>query len=119
MPRLNLMMCMKLIVRPISMILIVATLLLAGCGELDLAMGPLLSTVSFSGAQITPNADGDNDVVEIQYSLRRPAAVSIYFDDSAGERYYFREARRRAPGDYSVFWGGVVDQPQLLSLIHI
>lgn len=115
MPRLNLMMCMKLIVRPISMILIMATLLLAGCGELDLTLGPLLSTVSFSGAQITPNADGDNDVVEIQYSLRRPAAVSIYFDDAAGARYYFREARRRAPGDYSVFWGGVVDQPQLMT----
>ncbi len=115
MPRLNLMMLMKMLVRPISITLIAASLLLTGCGELDLAMGPLLNTVSFSGAQITPNADGDNDVVEIQYSLRRPADVSIYFDDAAGERYYFREARRRAPGDYSVFWGGVVDQPQLMA----
>ena len=67
MPRLNLMMLMKMLVRPISITLIAAGLLLAGCGELDLAMGPLLNTVSFSGAQITPNADGDNDVVEVQY----------------------------------------------------
>ena len=94
--------------------LLAAALLLAGCGELDLAVGPLLHTVSFSGDQITPNADGDNDVVEIRYSLRRPADVSIYFDDAAGNRYFFREARRRAPGDYSVLWGGVVDQPQVM-----
>jgi hypothetical protein len=37
--------------------LLAAALLLAGCGELDLAVGPLLHTVSFSGDQITPNAD--------------------------------------------------------------
>jgi len=105
---------MKKFFHPTTAFLLAAALLLAGCGELDLAVGPLLYDVSFSGAQITPNADGDNDVVEIKYSLRRPADVSIYFADAAGARYYFREARRRAPGDYSVLWGGVVDQPQLL-----
>ena len=72
------------------------SLLLAACGELDLAAGPLLHDVTFATEEITPNADGDNDVVEIRYSLRRPAAVSIYFDDSNGARYYFRTARRRA-----------------------
>lgn len=91
-------------------------LLLAGCGELALDAGPLLHDVSFSSTTITPNADGEDDATEIRYSLRRAADVSIYFDDAAGGRHYFREARRRAPGVYSVLWGGVVDEPQTVDL---
>lgn len=83
--------------------------LLSGCGQLDLAVGPLLHNVLVSPDFITPNADGNQDVTEIHYSLRRAAQVSIYFDNEAGERHYFREARRRSAGDYSVFWGGAVD----------
>ena len=95
-----------------SICLGVAVLLLAGCGELAWTAGPLLADASFSSALITPNADGDNDATEIRYSLRRPANVSISFADEAGQIYYFREARRRAAGDYSVLWGGVVDKPE-------
>ncbi|HXF60937.1 MAG TPA: hypothetical protein VNK95_04930 [Caldilineaceae bacterium] len=84
--------------------------LLAGCGQLDLGMGPLLYDVQVTPDFITPNADGNQDVTEIQYSLRRTADVSIYFENPAGERFYFRQARRRSPGHYSVFWGGVVDE---------
>ncbi len=93
----------------------IAVLLLAGCGELAWTAGPLLYDASFSSASITPNADGDNDATEIRYSLRRPAQVSISFVDAAGKTYYFREARRRAAGDYSVLWGGVVDQPETVA----
>jgi hypothetical protein len=89
---------------------------LAACGELQFSGGPLLYDVAFSADQITPNADGETDVTEIRYSLRRPASVSIYFEDEAGERHYFREARRRSPGDYSVLWGGVVDEPETVDL---
>lgn len=90
------------------------SILLAACGELQFAVGPLLYDAAFSTDRITPNADGDTDVTEIRYSLRRPASVSIYFEDEAGERHYFRDARRRSPGDYSVLWGGVVDEPQMV-----
>lgn len=86
--------------------------MLAGCGQLDLNAGPLLYDVAVAPDFITPNADGNADVTEIRYSLRRSAEVSIYFEDENGERFYFRRAQRRSPGDYSVFWGGVVDQPQ-------
>lgn len=81
----------------------------AACGQLDFAAGPPLYNVQVSPDFITPNADGNQDVTEIQYSLRRPAEVSIFFENEAGERFYFRKMRRRPPGDYRVFWGGVVD----------
>ena len=87
-------------------------LLGAACGQLDPAIGPLLHNVQVVPDFISPNADGDQDVTEIQYSLRRAATVSIYFENDAGDRYYFRRERRRSPGDYSVFWGGAVDDPR-------
>jgi hypothetical protein len=88
--------------------------LLGGCGQLEFSSGPLLHDVSFSKAVITPNADGADDATEIKYSLRRPANVTISFTDAQGERFYFRDDRRRAEGDYSVLWGGVVDEPRTL-----
>jgi hypothetical protein len=88
----------------------------AGCGQLDFTLGPLLSDVTVSKAAISPNADGVDDATEITYTLRRPADVSIYFENAAGERFYFRDNRRRAPGEYSVLWGGVVDQPETVDL---
>jgi len=87
-------------------------LLLAGCGELDFGTGPLLYDVSVAPNSITPNADGDEDVAEIKYSLRRTAEVSIYLENEAEERFYFREQRRRSVGDYAVYWGGVINQVQ-------
>ena len=92
--------------------MLVTLLTLAGCGQLDLAFGPSIYDARVAPDGISPNADGDQDVAEIRYSLRRPAHVSIYFEDSAGERFYFRKERRRSPGDYSVLWGGAVDQPR-------
>lgn len=90
-------------------LLLVCLLTLAGCGQLDPAFGPLLYNVSVAPDAISPNADGNQDVTEISYSLRRVAAVSIYFEDEAGERHFFRRERRRSSGSYNVQWGGVVD----------
>ncbi|MCB9160880.1 MAG: hypothetical protein H6644_13695 [Caldilineaceae bacterium] len=47
----------------------------------------LLYDVQVTPTLISPNADGDTDVTDIFYSLRRPATVSIYFDDAAGNRF--------------------------------
>jgi hypothetical protein len=68
----------------------------------------LLSGARFEMAQISPNADGVDDVVTIRYSLSRPARVSIYLESDAGQRYYFRQDERRSSGDYSVLFSGVV-----------
>jgi hypothetical protein len=93
-----------------------ALALLAGCGRLDLSFGPLLQNVSVAPEHITPNADGDTDATEIRYSLSRSADVSIYFENQEEERFYFRRDRRRSPGDYSVYWGGVVDEPEIVDV---
>jgi hypothetical protein len=95
-------------------LVLISTVLLAGCGQLELAVGPLLYDVRMTPDVISPNADGSQDVTEIFYSLRRTATVSIFFDNAAGERFYFRRDRRRSAGDYTVQWGGVVDKPKLV-----
>jgi hypothetical protein len=71
--------------------------------------GPPLVAAGILAPTLTPNADGDGDVTQIAYSLRRPATVSIYFVDQAGSRFYFRQEKPRAAGDYAVDFRGVVD----------
>lgn len=93
----------------------VALLLLSACGQLDLAWGPLLYDVAVAPDAITPNADGNQDVTQISYSLRRSADVSIYFTNEAGEHFYFRQERRRSPGNYRVLWGGATDESRTVA----
>jgi hypothetical protein len=69
----------------------------------------LLRDAAFEKTQITPNADGLDDITPIRYSLARTADVSIYLEDEMGTRYYFREQQRRTEGDYIVEFSGVVD----------
>ncbi|PIE81017.1 MAG: hypothetical protein CSA11_06045 [Chloroflexi bacterium] len=69
----------------------------------------LLRNVTVQHEQITPNADGDSDVTRIQYELSRNAVVSIYFENEAGDRFYFRQDKDRGAGDYEVLFSGVVD----------
>jgi hypothetical protein len=91
----------------LAAVLLGATLALTACGE-----KPLLSRVSFSVDRITPNADGDTDVLKITYDLSRSAEVSIYFEDEEGNRYTFRDHVPHAPSveePYQVYFAGVVD----------
>lgn len=69
----------------------------------------LLRNVVFQKRTITPNADGDEDISRIQYELSRNAAVSIYFENEAGDRFYFRRDKPRGAGEYEVLFSGVVD----------
>jgi hypothetical protein len=73
----------------------------------------LLSNVKVAPVVISPNADGKDDVTHIKYQVGRSADVSIYFVDAAGGRRYFRNAQRRSPGKYDVYWGGVINDPQV------
>jgi hypothetical protein len=86
---------------------LVLALILSACGD-----KPLLSQVSFSTERITPNADGDTDVLIITYHLDRSAEVSIYFEGQDGNRYYFRDHVHNAPSvekPYQVYFAGVVN----------
>ena len=95
---------------------VLALLLLAGCGRLNVGFGPLLRDVTVAPDHISPNADGNTDATEIRYTLSRSAFISIFFENEDGERYYFRQNRRRSPGSYSVLWGGVMDEPRIQQL---
>lgn len=69
----------------------------------------LLRQVSLGHQQISPNADGNQDATPIHYELSDNALVSIYFEDAAGSRFYFRQDQPRGAGDYDVLFSGVVD----------
>lgn len=69
----------------------------------------LLRNVEFSKIQISPNADGIDDLVTIRYTLARPASISIYLENDAQERYYFRDSQPRIAGEYEVLFSGIVD----------
>jgi hypothetical protein len=71
--------------------------------------GSLLRDVVFDHGVITPNADGADDITRIHYYLARNANVSIYFENEAGERFYFRQDKERGAGQYEVLFSGVVD----------
>jgi len=88
--------------------LVVLSVLAAGC-----ISRPLLYDVKVAPDVISPNADGRDDVTRIEYKLRRSADLSIYFLDAEGEKHYFREDKRRSSGQYSVYFGGVVEGQML------
>jgi hypothetical protein len=69
----------------------------------------LLRNVSVGHEVITPNADGSDDATTIAYEISRNAIVSIYFENEAGERFYFRQDRPRGSGDYQVLFSGIVE----------
>lgn len=73
----------------------------------------LLHSVQFGSERITPNADGQNDITPIKYELTRNAVVSIFFENEAGERFYFRQERPRGVGEYELLFSGVVDAYRL------
>ena len=69
----------------------------------------LLRNVSINDDTISPNADGELDATLLRYELSRNADVSIYFDNEAGERFYFRQDKPRGTGEYKVLFSGIVD----------
>ena len=91
-----------------------AVLLLVSLSASGCHLRPLLYDVSVSPDLISPNADGSDDATNIAYKLSRNALISIYFENTNGERFYFRQDRPRSAGDYRVQWGGTVNQRQWL-----
>lgn len=71
--------------------------------------GPLLSGAGFDRAQISPNADGVDDVAIFAYRLARPATISLTLEGAFGARFDFRRDERRSSGRFQVEFSGVVD----------
>ncbi len=97
---------------PLLVILIAATVVALAVWLLGRVLNgddSLLRNVSVRDALITPNADGTSDATPIAYELSRNATVSIYFENAAGQRYYFRQEKPRGAGEYEVLFSGVVD----------
>ena len=69
----------------------------------------LLRSAQFSADQLTPNADGEDDILLISYEIARNATVSISFQDEMGNNYYFRRQKARGIGEYEVFFSGIVE----------
>lgn len=93
----------------LTIVFLATTLLVGGCKTLR----PLLYDVSTSLETISPNADGIDDVTRFSYKLSGNADLSIFLTDDNGEKYFFRENRRRSAGDYRVDFGGVIDGAML------
>lgn len=91
----------------LAIILVVAAIL--AITRLTRGDSSLLRNVSLSETTLSPNADGDNDVLKIAYEISRDAHVSIYFEDAAGKRFYFRESKTRGAGKYNVAFSGIVE----------
>ncbi|HSD85240.1 MAG TPA: hypothetical protein VLG46_15360 [Anaerolineae bacterium] len=87
-----------------TVLLAVAVLLLSACGSRE-----LLSKAAFAPETISPNADGVQEATSIHYELGRAANISIYLQDAAGQRYYFRQNQPRPSGVYDVLFGGIID----------
>ncbi len=86
-------------------------LLLMSLGVVGCQGGPWLSDLSIGPAEISPNADGTDDVTRISYRLGRSATISLYFVDESGNRYDFRQDAPRAYSKdaYQVLFGGAVN----------
>ena len=100
--------------RTVIVILIITAILVAGSfailGELifDPAQ-PLIIHASFDRDEISPNADGVDDIAAYRYELSDNATVSIIFTHEDGRSFAFRKDEPRAKGTYEGLFSGVVD----------
>ena len=70
---------------------------------------PLIAEAGFDREVISPNADGEDDLAIFEYTLSRPAIVSLLLTSATGTAYDFRADQARGADEYSVLFSGVVD----------
>ncbi len=89
---------------------VIGLALVLGIGSLLIQPNlPLVLSAEFDDPQITPNADGVNDITTFRYEVSRNARVTILFEAADGTQYIFRDAEERIARDYAVQFSGVVD----------
>ncbi len=75
---------------------------------------PEITAFEISPAEFTPNQDGIRDRVSVNVYLAKPASLSVYLEDTSGQRYYLPEREEgRQPGDmgnHEYDYDGGVDQ---------
>lgn len=94
----------------------VFALVLAACGQQE-----TLSDVRTSSDVISPNSDGVDDSLTINYTIGTPATISVFIDDQAGQRYTLRDKQPRTPSGepYSLVFDGTVQgtDPNILQRV--
>jgi hypothetical protein len=90
--------------RPALALATLAVSLAFGC-----ASSPALRSASLSASRV--DASGAGSPVVLQYSLARPATVSIDVVGPGGQRYPLRHDEPRAPGDYKYTFDGTYPLP--------
>jgi len=83
---------------------VLVLILIAGC-----SFGPPVSDLKVQPSTFSPNADGKEDITHISYQISQRSTIDIYFVGPDGQKHYFRQGEIRVPGDYSVLFGGAVD----------
>lgn len=89
----------------IVVVVLLVFVLISGC----MGRTPLVYDVEIQPEVISPNADGVDDVARITYKISRLCGLHIYFIDSQGKEYRFREGNRRSPGEYEALFGGAIE----------
>jgi hypothetical protein len=93
----------------IAAALIAAAVLVIGGDLLLNPERPLLSSeAGFDSLTLTPNADGQNDVVQFSFSLARTADITLNLTNTDGQTYAFRDGIRTPTGNYAIQFSGVV-----------
>jgi hypothetical protein len=88
---------------------LIAAAAIVGAGVLLLNPDrPLIVAAQFEADVLTPNADGDGDVVLFAYELARAATVGITLESEGGETYVFRSPQANPAGAYRIAFSGVV-----------
>jgi hypothetical protein len=88
---------------------LIAAALIVGAGLLLLNPDrPLIVTAQFEAEVLTPNADGEGDVVLFAYELARPAEIGITLASTEGDTYVFRSPQPNPAGAYRIAFSGVV-----------
>jgi hypothetical protein len=90
----------------LALLLGLSATLLVACGQ-----KPLLDRVTVVPAEISPNADGQDDVARITFYLNENAKVSFILTDAEGQQFIFREATPVSVNEdpYAVYFSGVVE----------
>ncbi|HZQ09813.1 MAG TPA: hypothetical protein VFD70_24765 [Anaerolineae bacterium] len=83
-------------------------LLLAACGN-----SALLTDMRIDPTTISPRPGAPNHAATIAYSLARPAKINVYLVDGEGTKHWLRQGLPRAAGDFTILFGGSVDNHTL------
>lgn len=82
-------------------LLIALSVTLAACRQ-----GALINQVSLSSATLSPNGDGLDDWISIDYQLSQETRLSLSLIDGQGQEYPLRRQEARSAGSYSARFDG-------------